>query len=304
MNLTLAHVEAAFAPLELLPLLLAAGLYAKRSLTLADKGRPVPLWRQLCFAVGLLIIVIALVSPVAHIAEELVIAHMVEHLMLGDVATLFLVLGLTGPMLQPILAIRLFDRLRILAHPLVALPLWMFNFYFWHIPALYEAAYGGAPVHALEHMSFIFFGCLVWMPVFGPLPKPSWFTAGWKVGYVIAVRFAGAILGNVLMWSGTVLYPVYAEGERYWGISPLADQSTAGVVMMVEGTFLGLGLLAWVFFEVSREGIEKQRLLDLALERGIELDEARAQRAVAAGQAERLERQLIGAGGDGDDRQD
>ena len=302
MHLPLAHVEAAFAPLELLPLLVAAGLYAKRSLTLAERGRPVPLWRQLCFATGLLMIVIALVSPIAHIGEELVIAHMVEHLLLGDIATLFLVLGLTGPLLQPILAIRFFDRLRILAHPLVAFPLWALNFYFWHIPALYDAAYGGAFLHVVEHTSFIFFGCLVWMPVFGPLPKPSWFNAAWKVAYVVAVRFAGAILGNVLMWSGTVLYPRYAAGEAYWGISPLADQSTAGVVMMVEGTFLGLGLLAWVFFEVSREGIEKQRLLDLALERGVELDEARAQRAVAAGQTERLERQLVGAGGDGDDR--
>lgn len=302
MNPPLAHVEATFAPLEVLPLLVAAVLYAKRSTTLAARGRPVPLWRQLCFAAGLLTIAVALVSPVSHIAEELVIAHMVEHLMLGDLATLLLVLGLTGPLLQPILAIPVFDRLRILAHPLVAFPLWVLNFYFWHIPAFYDAAYGGAAVHLLEHTSFIFFGCLMWMPIFGPLPKPAWFNAAWKVGYVIAVRFAGAILGNVLMWSGSVLYPKYAAGEAYWKISPLADQSTAGVVMMVEGTFLGLGLLAWVFFEVSREGIEKQRLLDLALERGVELDEARAQRAVAAGQGERLERQLIGAGGDEADR--
>lgn len=303
MNLPFAHVEAVFAPLELLPLTLAAFLYAKRSLTLAQKGRPVPLWRQLCFAGGLLSILVAQVSPIAHLGEELVIAHMVEHLLLGDVATLLLVLGLTGPLLQPILAIPVLDRLRILAHPLVALPLWALNFYLWHIPGLYDAAYGAAPAHALEHVSFIFFGCLMWMPIFGPLPKPTWFTAAWKVGYVIAVRFAGVILGNVLMWSGSVLYPVYAAGERYWDISPIADQSTAGVVMMIEGTFLGLGVLAWVFFEVAREGIEKQRLLDLALERGVELDEARAQRAVAAGQADRLERQLIAAGGGRDEHE-
>jgi cytochrome c oxidase assembly factor CtaG len=293
MDMPIAHVAGVFAPLELLPLLVAAGLYAKRSTTLADRGRPVPLWRQLCFASGLLVIVVALVSPIGHIAEELVIAHMVEHLLLGDMATLLLVLGLTGPLLQPILAIRFFDRLRVLAHPLVAFPLWALNFYLWHIPALYDAAYGGAPVHALEHTCFVFFGCLMWMPVFGPLPKPQWFTAPWKVGYVIAVRFAGVVLGNVLMWSGSVLYPIYGAGERYWGISPLADQSTAGVVMMIEGTFLGLGLLAWFFFEWSREGIEKQRLLDLALDRGVELDEARAQRAVAAGQGKRLERQIL-----------
>src|SRR6185369_5562284 len=101
-----AHVSGVFAPLELLPLLLAAVLYAKRSMTLADRGRPVPLWRQVCFASGLLLIAVALVSPISDAAEELVIAHMVEHLMLGDVATLLLVLGLTGPVLQPILAIR------------------------------------------------------------------------------------------------------------------------------------------------------------------------------------------------------
>jgi putative membrane protein len=296
MNLPIAHVAGVFAPLELAPLLVAAVLYAKRSATLADRGRPLPLWRQLCFAAGLLTIVAALASPIAHIGEELVIAHMVEHLLLGDIATLLLVLGLTGPLLQPILAIRFFDRLRVLAHPLVALPLWALNFYVWHIPALYDAAFAGAPLHAVEHVTFIFFGCLMWMPVFGPLPKPVWFTAPWKVGYVVAVRFAGAILGNVLMWSGSALYPVYGAGERYWGVSPLTDQSTAGVVMMVEGTFLGLGLLSWFFFEWSREGIEKQRLLDLALERGVELDEARAQRAVVAGQGARLERQILEGG--------
>ncbi len=300
MTLPMAHVGGVFAPIELLPLLLAAGLYAKRAATLAAKGRSLPIWRQLCFAGGLLVIVVALVSPVGHIAEELVIAHMVEHLLLGDIATLLLVLGLTGPLLQPILAIKVFDRLRVLAHPLVAFPLWAINFYVWHIPALYDAAYGAAPLHALEHSLFIFFGCLMWMPVFGPLPTPQWFTAAWKVGYVIAVRFAGAILGNVLMWSGTVLYPIYAPGERYWGISPIADQSTAGVIMMVEGTFLALGLLAWVFFEAAREGIEKQRLLDLAHDRGVELDDARAQRAVAAGHGDRLEKQLIASGRDPD----
>ena len=120
------------------------------------------------------------------------IAHMVEHLLIGDIATLLLVLGLTGPLLQPILAIRFFDRLRILAHPLVALPLWALNLFFWHIPALYEPPTGPRRCTRSSTRRFIFFGCLMWMPVFGPLPKPGWFSAGWKVGYVIAVRFAGA----------------------------------------------------------------------------------------------------------------
>jgi putative membrane protein len=294
--LPLAHVAGSFVPLEVIPLTAAGLLYWHRATVLALDGRPVPAWRQACFAAGLAAIAAALFSPVGHISEELVIAHMGEHLLIGDVASLLLVLGLTKSILQPVLAIRVFNRLQILAHPAVALPLWALNFYLWHIPALYDAAYGGAAVHALEHATFLFFGCLMWMPVFGPLPKPQWFSAAWKVGYVIAVRFTGAILGNVLMWSGTVLYPIYEPGERFWGISPLADQSTAGTIMMVEGTFLALGILAWVFFEVAREGTEKQRLLDLARERGVPLDEERAQRAVAAGHGALLEERLSAAG--------
>jgi cytochrome c oxidase assembly factor CtaG len=290
-----AHVAGAFVPLEVIPLTAAGILYWHRATVLSWDGRPVPTWRQACFGAGLATVAIALFSPIGHISEELVIAHMGEHLLIGDVATLLLVLGLTRSLLQPVLAIRLFNRLQVLAHPAVALPLWAFNLFLWHLPVLYQDAYGAAPVHALEHASFLFFGCMMWMPVFGPLPKPQWFTAAWKVGYVIAVRFAGAILGNVLMWSGSVLYPIYAPGERYWGISPLADQGTAGVLMMVEGTFLVLGVLAWVFFEVAREGAEKQRLLDLAREHGVELDERRAQRAVAAGHGALLEERLTAA---------
>src|ERR1044071_9311122 len=70
MILPFAHVAGVLAPLELLPLLLAAGLYAKRAATLAARGRPLPLWRQLCFSAGLLTIVVALLSPLGHISEE------------------------------------------------------------------------------------------------------------------------------------------------------------------------------------------------------------------------------------------
>jgi putative membrane protein len=293
MTMPLAHVAGAFAPLELAPLVVAALLYARRAFTLARRGRPVPVWRQVCFASGLLLVPVAFFSPIGHISEELVSVHMVEHLLIGDIAALLLVLGLTGPLLQPLLAIPVLDRLRVLANPAVAFPLWTIDLYLWHLPALYQDAFGGTAVHALEHTMFIFFGCLMWMPLVGPLPKPAWFTNAWKLGYVLTVRFTGVVLGNVLMWSGTVFYPVYAKGEAHWDISPLADQSTAGVIMMVEGTFVTLGIFAWLFFRSAQEGSERQRLLELAEARGVPLDEARAARAVSAGEAKRLEERLL-----------
>jgi putative membrane protein len=292
-NLPLAHVAGTFAPIEALPPLVAAILYAKRATTLAARGRPVPVWRQLCFAGGLLTVGLALFSPVGHVADELVMVHMVEHLMLGDIGALLLVLGMTGPLLQPLLGLPVLRHLRVLVNPLVAFPLWAIDLYFWHIPAIYDAAYGGAAVHALEHTLFIFCGCLMWMALLGPLPRPAWFTNGWKLGYAIAVRFTGVVLGNVLMWSGTVFYDQYARGEAHWNISPLTDQSTAGVIMMVEGTFVTLGIFAWLFFRTAQEGTERQRLIELAEANGIALDEARAARAVAAGEGARLEKRLL-----------
>ena len=298
MTPTLAHVAGTFSVLEALPPLIAVLLYAKRATTLADRGRPVPVWRQLCFGAGLLTVMVALFSPLGHLGDELVMAHMAEHLLIADVAALLLVLGMTGPLLQPLLGLPVLKHLRVLVNPLVALPLWAANLYFWHIPALYDTAYGGAAVHALEHTTFIFFGCVMWMALLGPLPRPTWFNNGWKLGYVIAVRFTGVVLGNVLMWSGTVFYDRYSAGEAEWGISALTDQSTAGVIMMVEGTFLMLGTFAWLFFRSAEEGSERQRLVELAERNGVALDEARAARAIAAGEGKRLEERLL-AGGDG-----
>ena len=65
---------------------------------------------------------------------------MVQHLLMGDLGALLIVLGLTGPLLQPLLANRWLGWLRHLAHPLVALPLWAIDLYVWHVPVLYQAA--------------------------------------------------------------------------------------------------------------------------------------------------------------------
>jgi cytochrome c oxidase assembly factor CtaG len=292
MTLPSAHFEPEFAPVELLPLLLPAVLYWWRANHLAERGRPVPAWRQACFASGLLMIALSLVG-LGELSDELLWPHMLEHLLIGDLAAILLVLGLTGPLLQPILAIKPFDRLRVLAHPAVALPLWAIDLYVWHIPALYEATLTNPALHALEHGMFIFFGCVMWMPVLGPLPVPAWFNAGWKVIYVILVRFVGTALGNAFIWSGTTFYPAYEPGDAAHGILPLTDQGIAGAIMMGEGLIVTLAVLAWAFLKWAADTTERQRLLDLAEARGIELDEARAARAVAAGQSKHLEERLL-----------
>jgi cytochrome c oxidase assembly factor CtaG len=284
--------------LPAISLLIAASAYAVRVLHLSAEGRPVPIARQLSFLAGLIVIGIALVSPLDGLADELLTFHMIQHLLIMDVAAVLIVVGLTGPVMQPLLALRGFRWIRYLGNPLIALGIWTALLYIWHIPALYEAAtFDSDLVHALQHSSFFLAGLAFWMSLLGPLPKPAWFGAGATAGFVAAVRLIGAVLANVLMWSGSVIYGRYGPTEAERGVDALSDQGTAGVVMMAESTLVTLAILAWLLFRWASHDTERQELLDLAAARGIELDPRRAERAVNAGQGQRL-RERIEAGGE------
>jgi cytochrome c oxidase assembly factor CtaG len=287
-----------FSPLQVAPAVVAVVLYARRTATLRGTPRAVPAIRQWAFYAGVGLIVAVLVSPLAGLAEELFWAHMVEHLVIADIGALLLVLGLTGPVLAPILRIGLFDRLRVLAHPLVALPLWAADLYLWHVPGLHEVAVRHDGVHALQHLCFVFFGANVWMCLFGPLPMPAWFGTGWKAAYILAVRLAGAVLANALMFGGSAFYGVYAAGEAAHHLAPDSDQVAAGAVMMVEESLLTIGLFCWLFLRAAREGDERQELLDLATARGVPLTAERAARAVAAGRGGELRERIEREGGE------
>jgi cytochrome c oxidase assembly factor CtaG len=236
------------------------------------------------------------VTALGQLADELFWAHMAEHLLLADVSALLVVLGLTGPVLAPILRLGLFETLRVLAHPAVALPLWALNLYLWHVPALHEAAVRHDALHALQHMAFVAFGANVWMCLFGPLPMPAWFGTPAKAGYIVAVRLVSAVLGNVLLFGGGSFYDVYAAGEAAHGITAAADQNAAGAIMMVEESILTICLFGWLFIRAARESEERQELMELAERRGVHLDPKRAARAVAAGRKEQLRRRIESSG--------
>jgi cytochrome c oxidase assembly factor CtaG len=114
------------------------------------------------------------------------------------------------------------------------------------------------------------------------LPGPAWFGSGAKMGYVAVVRLYETAVANVFLWAGGVVYPYYRRGEELWGISPEGDQALAGGLMMVVGSLVTLGALAWLFLRLAREGELRQELI----ERG--LDPRAVRRAVRYGRAQDL----------------
>jgi cytochrome c oxidase assembly factor CtaG len=262
-------------PLQLLPVALVAGAYAVRARTLARRGQPVSAWRIALFALGIALLLVAVASPLAAVAEdELFSFHMAQHLLLGDLAPLCLLAGLTGPLLRPVLALPGVMRLRVLANPLVALPIWAANLLLWHLPALYEGAVQDSAVHAVEHLCFFAAGIVLWLPVLETLPAPEWFGTGAKLGYVVAVRLTATAIANVFVWGGAPFYGVYEAGDEYLGLSPAADQSLAGSLMMLEGSIVTIAAIAWLFLRLAEEGEVRQTLI----EKGV--DERTAHRAV------------------------
>src|SRR3954447_13999349 len=112
-------------PLQLLPTILVSVLYLRRTRTLARRGQPVGTWRQFFSWLGIALLVLAINSPIDTLGERgFFFVHMTQHMLLGDLAPLCFDAGRTGPVLRPVLAIRPFDRLRVLTNPFVALPVW------------------------------------------------------------------------------------------------------------------------------------------------------------------------------------
>jgi putative membrane protein len=252
-----------FPPLQVVPVLAAGAAYALRARSLAGRGGPLRARRTTAFSVGLALLLIAVVSPIDPLGEErLFSAHMIQHILIGDLAPLFVVLGLDGRLLRPLLALPLLGRLRVLAHPFVALPVWTVNLCVWHLPTLYDAALDHDAIHALQHALFFTCGAFLWAALLEPLPGRPWFGTAFKLPYLAVYWVVGTVLANVFIWSSHAYYAQYVDAPRLWGLSAVADQRIGGGVMLLEGSTVALSVFAWLFLRWLQESELRQQLLD------------------------------------------
>jgi cytochrome c oxidase assembly factor CtaG len=187
--------------------------------------------RAASFAGSLLLLAVAFWTPIHHLGlHYLLTAHLLQNVILAEWAPLLAVLGLTPAMAAAGSRFRLW---RALTRPAVALPLWLANYYVWHVPAVYDGAlhHQGSLVH-LEHACYFATGILFWWPLVHDEPRrlPS----GFRALYAFAAFVLAAPLGLLLAVLPRAIYGYYEHAPRLWGLSPLSDQELAGATMAAE----------------------------------------------------------------------
>jgi putative membrane protein len=216
----------------------------------------------LAFAASMLALLTALVSPVDGLGEDYLFSvHMVQHILLGDLAPLLLLLSLSRVIMRP--ATRRFSglerRLGALASPPAFIALWLGLIYLWHIPAMYDLALNHPLAHAVEHVCFFSAGVAVWWPLIQPVPMRRRLTGLQPLMYIFAAKVGLAALGIYLAWSTGVAYDYYTHVPRIWGLSAIEDQNVGGAIMLVEQSLVLVVVMVVLFMRMLDQSEEDER---------------------------------------------
>jgi cytochrome c oxidase assembly factor CtaG len=238
-------------------------LYAQAFLRLRRRAPAhAPWWKAALYAGGVAISLLALVSPVDAIGEDqLLAAHMLQHLLLGDLGPLLIVLGTRGPLgvfVLPAPVLRVVARGPIravesfLLRPQVSLTAWLATIGAWHVPAAYDAAIAHPALHVTEHVCFAVAGLLAWTQIARGRLSP-----GQRAAFAFVLLAASGILAEVLV-ALHPLYPYYVGvRDRPFGWTAGQDQSRAALLMMAEQiATLGTAMTFLVRAHVDRVAAE------------------------------------------------
>ena len=239
-----------------------------RRVRAAGSTRGATVDRLVAWLAGVLCIAIALISPVDRLADQVFGMHMVQHVLLLDIAPILLIVGLTKVLLRPV-ARQVLDLERALgpiAHPAFAVVLYVGLMWLWHVPALYDAALQHSAVHVLEHTCFLSAGLLYWWHLLSPV-RGRHLTGLTPVAYMASTKVLVGLLGIFLTFAPSALYSFYEKGPRVWGLHPSDDQALAGAIMATEQSVVMGIALAYLFVralaESDREDERAERYADV-----------------------------------------
>lgn len=227
--------------------------------------------RLACFLAGMALILVALVSPVDRLAEQLFFMHMTQHLLLLDLAPILVLLGLTKVILRPATRrlMRVEHAVGPLAHPVFAIGLYVVVMWIWHVPAMYDTALEHPVVHVLEHVTFGIAGGLYWWHLLSPIRSRKRLGGMGPVLYMVSTKVLVGLLGVGLAFAPNAIYDFYERQPTYVppSLSPGTDQAIGGLIMATEQSIVMGIALAYLFVralaESDRQNEREERFEDL-----------------------------------------
>jgi putative membrane protein len=210
---------------------------------------------------GLLALLVALVSPVDALSDNLLVVHMVQHMLLLDIAPVLMILGLTKGILRPVTrrVHELERRAGVLAHPVFAIFAYVGLMYLWHIPAMYDLALRHSGIHALEHLCFFSAGSLYWWHLISPIRTRHRLGGLGPIAYMASTKLLIGALGILLAFDPHSLYPYYAGQPHWWGLTAIEDQNLAGLFMALEQSLVMGIALVWLIVRMLAESEREQQ---------------------------------------------
>jgi putative membrane protein len=226
--------------------------YALRGRHLAKAGQQIARARLISVAAGLAVL-LATMLLLAQPGRETLYWRTVERLLIGDLGSLLIAIGLTAPLLAPLTASPL-RRLGLLARPQVALALWVANLLLWQWPAIFDATLRHDSLTLIEDLLLILVSLNMWRAYLDAVAStPARMSPYGSIAYVLIARMVGIALGCVAIWSPDVYYPYYLRIDTASSISPLADQGIAGAIILAEMALVAIGALLWMSARLGRQ---------------------------------------------------
>lgn len=253
---------------------LAAAWYVRAWRRSRAMGTPHPAWRMVAFLAGVVLVLLAVISPIEHYGNQLLWANFAGFLLLTMIAPVFIVLS--APLT---LAFRIGSRSRraalrtlyrnrlttIVTFPVFTWLLFAIGTYVWQFTGLTDLAAENVFVRDFQQLTSLVIGLLFWLPAIASDPVRWRLAYPLRALYVFVEMTHKALFGGMFLSMSTAMHDGFASNLPEWGPSAIMDQRIAILVLWLGGNMVFVAALVGIIIGWMRYEARNQRRTDWRL---------------------------------------